>query len=315
MIDGEYGGLGLPVEGHLWPGKPQAYEMEPDSATLTARYVQLQKRLLQVENQCGVSAGIYTQITDVENEINGLWTYDRKVEKVDAAQVRDANRAVERDAQAAFDGAGSITYPPGQSAPVDAYAFDEGSGAVAHDSAGNHDLALTGGPAWVPGHDGTALRFDGSSQYGETSGTAVDTEGNFSVSAWVRLDSTGHFATAVSEDGPSASSFFLQYSQADNRFAFSTVEGRALADTAPVTGRWYHLVGVHDAKAGTYTLYVDGQAQAKVLHQCLGDPASGPLAVGRGLYNGQKTDFWPGTVDAVQVWNRALSAADVAALG
>jgi Concanavalin A-like lectin/glucanases superfamily/Glycosyl hydrolases family 2/Glycosyl hydrolases family 2, sugar binding domain/Glycosyl hydrolases family 2, TIM barrel domain len=314
VIDGEYGGLGLKVPGHMWPGPVQAYEMEPDSATLTARYVQLQKRLLQVQTQCGVSAGIYTQITDVENEINGLWTYDRKVEKVDAAQVRNANQAVVRNAQAAFDGSGAVVYPPGQTAPVTSYPLDEGSGAVAHDASGAHDLALTGAPSWVPGHSGSALQFNGSSQYGETSGTVVDTAGNFSVSAWVKLDSTGHFATAVSEDGPSASSFFLQYSAADNRFAFSTVEGRALANEAPVTGQWYHLVGVHDANAGTYTLYVNGQPQTKVLHQCLGDAGTGPLAVGRGFFNGSRTDFWPGTVDAVQVWNRALTPADVAAL-
>jgi hypothetical protein len=51
-----------------------------------------------------------------------------------------------------------------------------------------------------------------------------------------------------------------------------------------------------------------------VLHQCLGDPATGPLAVGRGFYGGSRTDFWPGTVDDVRVWDRALSAADVAGL-
>jgi hypothetical protein len=314
VIDGEYGGLGLKEPGHMWPGPTQAYEMEPDSATLTARYVQLQHRLLQVQNQCGVSAGIYTQITDVENEINGLWTYDRKVEKMDAAQVRDANQAVVRNAQSAFDGGGSTVYPPGQTAPIHAYPLDEGSGSVAHDASGSADLALTGSPAWVAGHAGSALQLNGSSQSGQTAGTVVDTQGNFSVSAWVKLDSTGHFATAVSEDGPSASAFFLQYSQADNRFAFSTVEGRALADIAPVTGQWYHLVGVHDANQGSYTLYVDGKAQGKVLHQCLGDPANGPLAVGRGRFNGQNADYWPGTVDEVQVWNRALAPADVAAL-
>ncbi len=74
------------------------------------------------------------------------------------------------------------------------------------------------------------------------------------------------------------------------------------------------VVGVHDANQGTYTLYVNGQPQAKVLNQCLGDPSSGPLAVGRGLFGGNKTDYWPGTIDQVHVWNWALSAADVAAL-
>jgi hypothetical protein len=314
-IDGEYGGLGLVVPGHVWPtGSPQAYEMEPDSATLTRRYVELQHKLLQVQNVCGISGGIYTQITDVEDEVNGLYTYDRKVLKMDGAQVRNANLAVERNAQAAFDGTTAPVYPPGQTDPVGTWPLDEGSGTVAHDTAGSHDLALTGNPAWVPGESGTALQFDGSTQYGQTSGPVLDTTGNFSVAAWVKLDSTGHFATAVSQDGANASAFFLQYSQADNRFAFSTVGGRALSDVAPVTGQWYHLVGVHDANNGTYTLYVNGQAQQKVLHQCLGDSSSGPLAVGRGFFGGNKTDFWPGTIDQVHVWNRALSAADVSTL-
>ena len=51
-----------------------------------------------------------------------------------------------------------------------------------------------------------------------------------------------------------------------------------------------------------------------MLSQCLGDSSSGPLAVGRGFYGGNKTDFWPGTIDQVHVWNRALSPADVAQL-
>jgi concanavalin A-like lectin/glucanase superfamily protein/glycosyl hydrolase family 2 len=314
-IDGEYGGLGLEVAGHLWPGPPQAYEMEPDSATLTKRYVDLGHRLLQVQNACGISGGIYTQITDVENEVNGLFTYDRKVEKIDGPQIRDVNLAVERNAQAAFDGTGAPGYPPGQTDPVGTWPLDEGSGTVAHDTSGaGHDLTLTGGPTWVPGESGSALQFDGSTQYGQTSGPVLDTEGNFSVAAWVKLDSTGHFATAVSQDGTGASAFFLQYSAADNRWAFSTVEGRALSDAPPVTGQWTQLVGVHDASKGTYTLYVNGQPQAHVLDQCLGDPSSGPLAVGRGFFGGSKTDFFPGSIDQVHVWNRALTAADVTTL-
>ncbi|MFC1408578.1 LamG-like jellyroll fold domain-containing protein [Streptacidiphilus sp. N1-12] len=209
-----------------------------------------------------------------------------------------------------------VAFPAGQQDPVGAWTLDDGSGAAAHDSAGGHDLALTGGPGWVPGHDGTgtALQFDGSSQYGQATGPVLDTAGNFTVSAWVRLDRTGSFATAVSQDGTQTSGFFLQYSAADNRLAFSTGEGRALSDQPPVTGRWYHLVGVHDADAGSYTLYVDGKAQSTVWQQPTGDAATGPFAVGRGFSGGHDSDFWPGAVDQVQVWNRALTAADVAAL-
>lgn len=206
-------------------------------------------------------------------------------------------------------------FPPGQQAPVGVWSLDEGAGTVAHDSAGGHDAAVSGGPSWVPGVSGTALQLDGAGgQSAQTSGPVLDTTGNFTVGAWVRLDRTGGWATAVSQDGPVSSGFYLQYSAADNRLAFSTGEGRALSDQPPVTGRWYHLVGVHDADAGTYTLYVDGAAQSTVWHQPAGDAAPGPLAIGRAFSGGRAADFWPGALDQVQTWNRALSAADVAAL-
>ena len=208
----------------------------------------------------------------------------------------------------------AVAFPPGQHDPTGAWSLDEGVGAAAHDSSATHDLQLSGDPAWVPGRSGTALQLNGSSQYGQADGPVVDTAGNFTVAAWARLDRTGSFATAVSQDGASTSGFFLQYSAADNRLAFSTGEGRALADQPPATGQWYQMVGVHDADAGTYTLYIDGQAQTTVWHQPTGDAAPGPFAVGRAFSGGRDSDFWPGSIDQVSVWNRALPAADVAAL-
>jgi hypothetical protein len=98
---GEFGGLGLVVAGHEWQvGAGFGYEMVPDSATLTKRYVEVTDALQGLVYSRGLSASIYTEPTDVENERNGLYTYDRQVLKVDAAQVRAANLAV----QAAADG-------------------------------------------------------------------------------------------------------------------------------------------------------------------------------------------------------------------
>jgi hypothetical protein len=93
---GEFGGLGLRVAGHEWsPGNGFAYEMEPDAATLTARYVEVTDSLQGLINARGLSASIYTQPTDLENEVNGIWTYDRQVLKINADQARAANLAVQ----------------------------------------------------------------------------------------------------------------------------------------------------------------------------------------------------------------------------
>ncbi|WP_324166252.1 glycoside hydrolase family 2 protein [Amycolatopsis sp.] len=93
-VDGEYGGFGLVVPGHVWPGEPVAYEMTTSPAQLTQRYVSLSEDLAELVPDLGLSGAIYTQITDVENEVNGFLTYDRRLMKPDVAVVAAHNRAV-----------------------------------------------------------------------------------------------------------------------------------------------------------------------------------------------------------------------------
>jgi hypothetical protein len=92
--DGESGGLGLAVPGHRWPGKRFAYENEADSAVLTQRYADVMTQAGVEARHFGLSAAIYTAATDVEDEVDGLVTYDREVVKVDPTQVRAVNQAV-----------------------------------------------------------------------------------------------------------------------------------------------------------------------------------------------------------------------------
>jgi len=80
---GEYGGLGLPLEGHTWQAKDNwGYRNLKTREELAAGYEQLIYKLRPLIGK-GLSAGIYTQTTDVEVEVNGLMTYDREVIKLD----------------------------------------------------------------------------------------------------------------------------------------------------------------------------------------------------------------------------------------
>jgi beta-galactosidase/beta-glucuronidase len=89
---GEFGGLGLPLEGHLWWNKRNwGYRTFEDRAKLQAGYEDLIQKLEPLVKQ-GLAAAIYTQTTDVEGEINGLMTYDRKVVKYDAAKLAELHR-------------------------------------------------------------------------------------------------------------------------------------------------------------------------------------------------------------------------------
>jgi hypothetical protein len=89
---GEFGGLGLPLEGHTWVDKGNwGYRSYGSKADLTAAYVELIDRLRLLIPR-GLSAAVYTQTTDVEIEVNGLLTYDRAVLKVDPEAAAAAHR-------------------------------------------------------------------------------------------------------------------------------------------------------------------------------------------------------------------------------
>jgi hypothetical protein len=89
---GEYGGLGLHVPGHEWSPLVFSYQLMESKAALTNRYIQFINSLKQLKKNTGLSAAIYTQISDVEYEINGLLSYDRKVEKMDFDAIAQAHR-------------------------------------------------------------------------------------------------------------------------------------------------------------------------------------------------------------------------------
>ncbi|MDF9831999.1 beta-galactosidase/beta-glucuronidase [Ereboglobus sp. PH5-5] len=97
LVLGEYGGLALPLPGHLWKpdGKNWGYGKVKFTGKddLTAKYVEYTKMLKDMVAE-GYAAAVYTQTTDVEIEANGFYTYDRKVLKMDGSAVRAANRAV-----------------------------------------------------------------------------------------------------------------------------------------------------------------------------------------------------------------------------
>lgn len=96
-IDGEHGGLTLNIPGHMWPNTPiNPYGAVKDRDALTAGYVANTAVLRDKGVPKGMSGSVYTQITDVEGEHNGFFTYDRKVEKMDEAKVRAINDAVIR---------------------------------------------------------------------------------------------------------------------------------------------------------------------------------------------------------------------------
>ena len=91
---GEYGGIGCAIEGHLWaPDRNWGYIQFKNPQEVTDEYVKYAEELMKLIKS-GFSAAVYTQTSDVEIEVNGLMTYDRKIIKIDEDRIRDINKAI-----------------------------------------------------------------------------------------------------------------------------------------------------------------------------------------------------------------------------
>lgn len=88
IVLGEFGGLGLPLDGHTWQNKNNwGYQNFKDADVLYERYASFMNRLEYLIPK-GLSAAVYTQTTDVEGEVNGLITYDRKIFKIPVEKLK-----------------------------------------------------------------------------------------------------------------------------------------------------------------------------------------------------------------------------------
>ncbi|MFD4791319.1 LamG-like jellyroll fold domain-containing protein [Streptomyces sp. NPDC058459] len=233
--------------------------------------------------------------------------------------------------------------------------LDEASGTEAADSSGEgHPLRLTGAPSWTDGATfGGAVALDGASQWLTSDAPIVESDKSFSVAAWLRLDSSalggelalqpGWFAvTAVSQDGPSHSPFYLgarliNQAAADEEPSFqlhwnmtaAPVDG---SETGPVEwvhahgqqpiapselDTWVFVVGVYDLEAGEVRIYIPGNKDAGTAALFENWPAwraEGGLALGQARFRDEVADQWPGSVGQVRLYSGVLTETDAASL-
>jgi hypothetical protein len=155
------------------------------------------------------------------------------------------------------------------------------------------------------------------------------TDQSFTVSAWVNPATVaGGNKTVVAQESVAVSGFFLGTRSVGGvlRWTFFMKDADSLASTGrhatstavlteEAAGRWTHLVGVYDAQRKEVRLYVDGVLQgAPVARPGPGWHASGPLTVGRAWWNGAVCDWWNGAIDDVNVYQGALTGAEVSIL-
>jgi RHS repeat-associated protein len=240
-----------------------------------------------------------------------------------STKVYDASGAFSTT-DATYNTAGQLTsrtvYNDAATHPNGWWQLNETSGVLAADSSGLQQTGtLSTGVAW----SGGGASFNGSNGVIATAGPVLNTSQSYSVSAWVNLASTSTYYTAVSQGGNAAASFYLQYSTALRSWTFVSPSSdstavssypAAHATTTPTLNTWTHLVGVFDAGTGGMSLYVNG-ALAGTGTNTTPWNSTGPLTIGGvRLVNASTNNIFNGQVANVQIYQRAVSAADVSTL-
>ena len=94
VVCGEYGAIGYKIPNHIWDvDGPWVHHNYTGMEEATAEYEKFIQQILDFIKLDGLSAAVYTQWTDVENEMNGIYTYDRKIIKLDKARIKAANQS------------------------------------------------------------------------------------------------------------------------------------------------------------------------------------------------------------------------------
>ncbi|MFE7974336.1 LamG-like jellyroll fold domain-containing protein [Streptomyces shenzhenensis] len=188
------------------------------------------------------------------------------------------------------------------------------------------DATLSGGAATgTAGVSGKALTLDGMDDYATTGRPVLNNVRSYAVSAWAKLPKTkpGHAAIVVTQTGTHKPGLELYYSHAYDRWAVNQYSADA-SDATPIRAMqadgqtaygdtWTHLVGVHDTIANKLTLYVNGVEAGSTDLQA-DWYAGGAVQIGVGNYDGSPASFFGGQIDDVRLFDRPVSAAEVAQL-
>ena len=232
-------------------------------------------------------------------------------------------------ASGSISGSATLTVAGTLSGLVGHWTFDAGSGTTAVDSSGNNYTAtLYNGVTWVPGKIGDAISANTTNQYASTASINLSATSAVTVALWVnRTYGTG------GTTGDTLFEFSTNYNNNDNVFAFFPDEAPDCGVTAmeigidgnsgynikcytqPTSGVWHHLAVVYDmtqAAANEVNLYIDGVLQT-ALKQTYNSNNTGKFGT-YPLYlfsRAGTASYAGGEMDDLQLYNRALSAAEV----
>jgi hypothetical protein len=197
-----------------------------------------------------------------------------------------------------------------------AYLLNEGGGLTTYDSAGTNYGSLTAAPTWGVANFGTGLTFNGSTQYVALNPITAGLSSNVSFCAWVNpATRVNSVQGIVVSEVASYSNYYIYLGCAGGSLApeFAIYDGThnpfAVSSTVMSVGNWTHIVGVRDKAAGQLLLYQNGVLVTTVTDTATVTPTYSAFNIG-GQVNVVNRKF-PGIIDNVLIYSRALTASEV----
>jgi hypothetical protein len=199
---------------------------------------------------------------------------------------------------------------PAEDGLVAYWSFDEGTGKTAADATGNgHDGEFKGAPKWVAGKFGTALEFDGKGDYvAVADDDALDLTDKITLMAWF---SPNDVLTSRRLMVKNNSIFVIFDFSNANSIDFLVKPNNTFAESKTTdwkVGEWYHFAGTFDGK--TLKVYINGELEGEAANNVPIAPSDLELWIG-GDDNGRATDWFPGKIDEVRLYDKTLSGADI----
>jgi hypothetical protein len=195
------------------------------------------------------------------------------------------------------------------------------SGLTLRDNSGfKNNGTLTNGPTWAVNQGRYALSFDGSNDFANLGSPAsLNLPGVITASAWIKLSSVAANAAAIigQSDSEANVQWAFEVNRTAARIGFAHGGGSyllAAGNTNLAVNTLYHVVAVRTGSAGAWTVafYVNGVADGATT-SATNPQVQTTVSIGRfGAYGGD--NYFPGFLDDVRIYNRALSAQEIRTL-
>lgn len=205
--------------------------------------------------------------------------------------------------------------------PVGWWLCNEGSGTIAHDLSGNaNDATLENGAAFVTGQQGSAIAFAGSDEVAITAAQGPNINYDLTIAMWINRSAIARGGLLAKTNGSTWNyDLIVEYQPGALTFYSDNLTGNTQTSFYNIiaeTNRWYHVAVVRDYNANSTIFFVDGApAGGGVQNGVMNVSAGEVINIGsEGDPGSPGTDFFQGDIYDVRIYDRALSATEIATL-